>query len=105
MRWYVVLLATMVAGCLPAELVTPGEPTQSGKANPMLARGADSFAQRQRDCWDMPSAQACYEVGLNHELGLTGQPDRNTARDYYDKACAISSDREHCNAAKRMREP
>ncbi len=86
--------------CLPAEL-TPAEPTQQD-AHPMTARGERSFAQRQRDCWDVPNAQACYEVGLRYELGLVGKPDPALAFDYYLKACEIGSDAEHCQAAKRL---
>lgn len=89
-----------LAACLPAEM-TPAEPKQQD-THPMAARGEKSFAQRQRDCWDMPSAPACYEVGLKFELGLVGKPDPKQAFDYYLKACEIGSEAEHCEAAKRL---
>ena len=108
------VLATLLLGCTTAlcclacssravELIDPAPPKQQGKVNPMLARGARSFDQRQRDCWDMPSAQACYEVGLNYELGLAIKPNRATALEYYDKACGIERQPEHCEAAARLR--
>jgi hypothetical protein len=98
------LLAMALAGCIPAELIDPAEPKQVGVHSSMSKRGAKSFAQRQRDCWDMPNAEACHEVGLNHELGLAGPSDRGRALEYYDKACAISQDPEHCDAARRLRD-
>ncbi len=85
------------------EFIEPEPPTQQGKENPMQDRGARSFDQRQTDCWDMPSAQACYDVGLNYELGLVVEPNRATALEYYDKACSIERQPEHCEAAKRLR--
>jgi hypothetical protein len=97
-------LLLLFCACIPAELIDPAEPTQTGKTDPMRERGAKSFEQRQRDCWDMPNAQACYDVGLNYELGLAVPIDRSTAIEYYVKACELSKDPEHCKAAKRTQQ-
>jgi len=107
-RWLgLVLVLGLGAGCdqIPIELPEPpAEPKQQGKENPMEARGARSFEQRQSDCWDMPSAQACYEVGLNYELGLAVKANRDTALEYYDKACGLERQPDHCQAAERLRQ-
>ncbi len=96
---------SLVAACsaMSLDLIEPAEPKQQGRGNSMEARGARGFQQRQRDCWDMPSAQACYEVGLNYELGLAGKANRTTALQYYDKACGLDRQPEHCEAAERLR--
>lgn len=78
-------------------------PGQKGHNNPTHQMGADSFVQRQKDCWDMPNAAACYEVGLNYELGISVTQDRKEALSYYQKACDISDDPDHCDAADKMR--
>ena len=93
---------TMAAGCIPHELVDTSPPKQTEKVNPLSADGAKSFEQRKRDCWEMPNAAACYEVGMNYELGANVDPDDATAHEYYAKACEISQDPEHCAAADRM---
>jgi TPR repeat protein len=98
-------LCCLACSTVSLELIEPAPPKQQGKDNPMQARGERSFDQRQTDCWDMPSAQACYEVGLNYELGLATKPDRATALEYYDKACRIEGQVEHCEAAERLRNP
>jgi TPR repeat protein len=92
----------VVVGACSADLLNAEAPRQQPAGNPMAERGAQDYEQRQRDCWDMPNAQACYEVGLNYELGLTTAPDRAKAGEYYKKACDMDHDAEHCAAAKRM---
>ena len=92
----------LAAGCLPPELVDTSPPKQTEKVNPLSAGGAKSFEQRKRDCWEMPNAAACYEAGMNYELGANVDPDTGAAHDYYAKACEISQDPEHCSAAERM---
>lgn len=96
------IAATSAAGCIPKELVDTSPPKQTEKVNPLSADGAKSFEQRQRDCWEMPNAAACYEVGMNYELGANVAQDDATAHEYYAKACEISQDPEHCSAAERM---
>lgn len=100
------LAATVVAfassGCLPSGLVSTAPPKQAGKVNPLDAEGAKSLAQRERDCWEMPNAAACYEVGMNYELGANVEKSNATAHEYYAKACEISDDAEHCSAADRL---
>ncbi|MBW2459718.1 MAG: SEL1-like repeat protein [Deltaproteobacteria bacterium] len=105
-RWLGLMVSLVVAAaCTKSQLklIEPGEPKQQGKENPMKARGARGFDQRQQDCWDMPSAQACYEVGLNYELGLAVKANRATALEYYDKACGLEKHPDHCQAAERLR--
>lgn len=94
--------STLAAGCIPPELVDTSPPKQTEKVNPLSAGGAKSFEQRKRDCWEMPNAAACYEVGMNYELGANVDQDEDTAHEYYAKACEISEDPEHCSAAERM---
>lgn len=105
-RWPgLVTTLSLVAACstVQIELIEPEEPKQKGKGNPLEARGARDYEQRQRDCWDMPSAQACYEVGLNYELGLAVKANRATALKYYEKACGLDQHPDHCEAAERLR--
>ena len=98
----ILLTGALAAGCLPPALVDTSPPKQTEKVNPLGADGAKSFEQRKRDCWEMPNAAACYEVGMNYELGANVEQDDATAHEYYAKACAISQDPEHCSAADRM---
>jgi TPR repeat protein len=95
-------LGALASGCLSSELVDTSPPKQAGKVNPLSAEGAKSFEQRQRDCWEMPNAAACYEVGMSYELGTNVDKDVGSAHEYYAKACEISDDPEHCSAADRM---
>jgi TPR repeat protein len=96
-------VALLVTGCLKEEWVDAKEPTQGGDEHAMTKRGGVAFDQRKSDCWDMPNAQACYDVGLNYELGLVVKPDIKTALEYYAKACQLDKEPEHCSAAERMR--
>ncbi|MEZ4440155.1 MAG: SEL1-like repeat protein [Polyangiaceae bacterium] len=89
----------LTAACLPKELVDTREPTQTERENPLASMGKKDLDQRQRDCWDMPNAAACYEVGMSYELGTTVPKDASKAHEYYAKACEISRDPEHCRAA------
>jgi TPR repeat protein len=102
--WLAVVGITLLSsGCIKEEWVDAKEPTQGGDEHAMTKRGGVAFDQRKNDCWDMPNAQACYDVGLNYELGLAVKPDAKTALEYYDKACELDKQPEHCDAAKRMR--
>src|SRR5262245_46278982 len=96
-------LALALAGCAGSDMFNSDEPKQRGYVNPMAKRGAKDLEQRKKDCWDFPSAQACYEVGLDYELGLTVPQSRESAIQYYDKACGLEKQREHCEAAARMK--
>jgi TPR repeat protein len=105
-RSLALVVCSVLAGCATPEVrevFNADEPKQSGVNNSMAKRGAKDFEQRKRDCWDFPSAFACYEVGLNYELGLTVEPDRKMAIEYYDKACSLEKQRDHCDAAARLR--
>lgn len=93
----------LAAACGGGDLLGVEAPKQRGNVNPMRERGAKSFEQRKKDCWDMPSAQACYDVGMNYEMGLAVDPDAAVALEYYDKACELERQKEHCDAAARMR--
>ena len=86
------------------KLIDAPPPRQTERVNPVAESGARDFAQRKRDCWDMPSAVACYEVGLNFELGLTVETDREEAAKYYAKACELDREPDHCKAARRLKE-
>ncbi len=91
-------------GCATAtELFRNEPPDQTDSLNPLGGAGNRSYKQRVRDCWDMPSAQACYEVGLSFEMGITVPADRAEAVRYYDKACGLERQTEHCQAAERLR--
>ena len=92
-------------GCASTpEFLNTEPPKQSGKDNSRLSQeGEEGFEQRQRDCWDVPNAEACYEVGMSYELGLRGPRDAKTAREYYRKACELERNPEHCDAARRMK--
>lgn len=107
-RWVMTVAALLIppaaSGC-DAAMFQPDTPVQKGVSSPMDKAGAESYAQRQRDCWDMPSAHACYEVGLGYELGLNGPENHREAKRYYDKACGLDSDPEHCEAAERISAP
>jgi len=96
------LLVGLAAACLPKDLVDTSPPKQTERVNPMSAAGARDLEQRKRDCWEMPNAAACYEVGMNYELGTNVDKDVGSAQEYYAKACEISKDPEHCSAADRM---
>jgi len=86
------------------ELLSTEPPKQSGKDNSALSQqGEEGFEQRQRDCWDVPNAEACYEVGMSYEQGLRGERDPKKAREYYGKACELERNPEHCDAAKRVK--
>jgi TPR repeat protein len=98
------LALLFVTACGGSDLLGIEAPKQSGKVNPMTERGARGFEQRKKDCYEMPNAQACYDVGLNYEMGLAGEPDPKLALEYYDKACELEHQEEHCEAAKRLRE-
>ena len=97
--------AAGLCGCntTTEEMFRADEPQQQGKGNPLSKAGAKDQEQRQRDCWDMPSAQACYEVGLAHELGLSTEVNLVEAQRYYDKACGLDHNEEHCEAAERLK--
>ena len=97
------LCGAALSGCGAADLLDIQEPTQKGKVNPMTKRGAKSIEQRKRDCLEMPNAAACYDVGTNYEMGLAVEPDATTALEFYDKACELEKQKEHCDAATRMR--
>jgi TPR repeat protein len=99
----VLLLLVAACGSSPRQLVNTDEPKQTSDQGALTQKGARSFEQRQTDCWDMPSAEACYEVGMGYELGLYGERDAKTARQYYQKACELERQPEHCNAARRMK--
>ena len=60
------------------------------------------FAQRQRDCWDMPNGRACYEVGMDYELGVSVKKNKPEALKYYQKACELDKKDDYCKAAKRL---
>ncbi len=99
------LLAAASTGCATAaELFRNDAPTQTGSLTPLGGGGKRSYKQRLRDCWDMPSAQACYEIGLSYELGITVRADKAEALRYYDKSCGLERQPEHCEAATRLRE-
>ena len=97
------LLMTPVA-CGGGDLLGIEAPGQKGKVNTMTERGAESFDQRKKDCWEMPNAQACYDVGMNYEMGLAVEPDTTVALEFYDKACELEKQKEHCDAASALRE-
>lgn len=101
-RLLAVALVLGLVGCKD-KVFDASAPGQKGHNNPTHEMGADSFEQRQKDCWDMPNAAACYEVGLNYELGISVTQDRKEALSYYEKACDISDDPDHCEAADKMR--
>ena len=105
MRAWLAIIGVVLAttGCIKEEWIDSKEPTQGGDEHSMTKRGGIAFDQRRGDCWDMPNAQACYDVGLNYELGLAVKPDPKTALEYYDKACQLEKEPEHCKAAERMR--
>lgn len=92
------------AACGGGDLLGVEAPKQKGSVNPMRERGEKSFEQRKRDCLEMPNAQACYDVGMNYEMGLAVDPDREVALEFYDKACALEHQKGHCDAAARMRD-
>jgi TPR repeat protein len=94
--------ALATSACLSADLIDPAEPKQTEKVNPLSRDGARNLEQRKRDCWEMPNAAACYEVGMNYELGTNVERDKAQAHEFYDKACGISDDPEHCSAAGRV---
>ena len=96
-------LFASLAGCGSSPLFDAPPPKQQARDNPLAARGKKSFEQRKRDCWDMPSARSCYEVGMNYELGLSEERNKATALKYYEKACQLEKLPEHCAAARRMR--
>ena len=106
-RWVIGALCVAgvpwLTGCGAEALLGIESPTQSGKVNPMTKRGAKSFDQRKRDCREMPNAQACYDVGMNYEMGLAVEPNVTTALEFYDKACELDKQKEHCEAAARLR--
>ncbi len=97
------LAAATAAGCSGSDLLGVEPPKQRGSVNPMAERGRDSYEQRQRDCYEMPNAAACYEVGMNYEMGLATEIDIPRAIEFYDKACSLESQKEHCDAAERLR--
>jgi TPR repeat protein len=96
-------LATLLGCGAPQDVLGGLEPTQSSDQGAIGEKGTVSFEQRQRDCWDMPNAEACYEVGMEYELGVHVKRNRKTAREYYRKACDLDHNAEHCQAAERMR--
>ena len=69
------LSAPLASGC-DSPMFRADAPVQKGAQNPLDKMGAEDLAQRQQDCWDMPSAHACYEVGLAYEMGLNGPGKR-----------------------------
>jgi TPR repeat protein len=98
------IVALSSTGCVDtAKVFDAEEPKQKGLSNSMSKRGARDLEQRKRDCYDFPSAHACYEVGLSYELGLNVEADKKTAIEYYDKACGLEKQRDHCEAAARLR--
>jgi TPR repeat protein len=101
--WALLVSLAMTAACV-SDLITVEAPKQAPQQNPLAARGQSSFEQRRRDCWEMPSAQACFDVGLNYEMGLVVAVDVTTALEFYDKACSLEKQDEHCQAAQRLRE-
>ncbi|MEM9876580.1 MAG: hypothetical protein AAF928_16920, partial [Myxococcota bacterium] len=54
--------AAAAAGCSNPMFETR-PPKQSSTVHPTQDMARRGFTQRQRDCWDMPNAAACYEVG------------------------------------------
>ena len=99
----IALAGVTATGC-DAAMFQADTPVQKGVSNPMGQAGSESYAQRQRDCRDMPSAHACYQVGLGYELGLNGPVNLPEAKRFYDKACTLDSEPEHCEAAARLDE-
>jgi TPR repeat protein len=103
--WHALVLLAFASACSASrDLLEFDAPKQKGMSNSYSKAGHDDYQQRQKDCWDMPSAAACYEVGLNYELGLTDPKDLTKAQQYYDKACELEKQPEHCDAARRLRE-
>lgn len=100
-----VACAAMTACTAANELLAIEEPKQKGTANSVGKRGEADYEQRRKDCWDMPSAEACYEVGLDYELGLSTTRDPKKAAEYYTKACELEKQEEHCEAAARVHDP
>ncbi len=98
------LLLVGLAACGGSDLLGIEPPKQKGNVNPMAERGQAGFDQRTKDCYDMPSAAACYEVGTNYEMGLAAEPDEKKALEFYTRACELESQAEHCDAAKRLRD-
>jgi TPR repeat protein len=99
--WLTVLA---LSACGGADLLGVEEPTQVGVVDPIRERGAKSFDQRKRDCWEMPNAQACYDVAMNYEMGLAVDTDLKVALEFYEKACELEKQKEHCDAAERARD-
>jgi TPR repeat protein len=75
--------------------------TSTPQQAPVVAQDDGNFAQRQRDCWDMPNAKACFEVGMNYELGVTVPRDKKEAKKYYVKACELDKRDDYCKAAAK----
>jgi TPR repeat protein len=98
------LVCLCCTGCLSSDLISTAPPKQTEKVNPLGAEGEKSLRQREKDCWEMPNAAACYEVGMNYELGTNVEQDDRKAYEFYAKACEISDDPEHCAAADRLAE-
>lgn len=96
-------LCVALSACGAGELLVFEDPKQAGKVNPMKDRGEKSIEQRERDCWEMPNAQACYDVGMSYEMGLAVEADPQKALEFYDEACELEKQKEHCEAAERMR--
>lgn len=97
-------LCPVVTGCTTFDALTRSDaPKQRGKSNPVNRDSKRRFRQRARDCYEMPSAKACYDLGLNYELGLATPVDVIESRKYYKKACEIDKRKEHCEAFERMR--
>ena len=53
-----------------AQAVRQGQPHDRSAA-PRASINARS------DCWEMPNAQACYDVGMNYEMGLAVEPNKD----------------------------
>ena len=95
----VVAIALSLVGC-GSDILGVEAPKQTERVNPMSERGKESFDQRQKDCWEMATAAACYEVGMNYEMGLAVETDLKKAVEYYDKACALEQQKETLRRGK-----
>jgi TPR repeat protein len=104
MKRLLLITVLVLPACRTANNLFYDAPPKQSDHAPLGGRGTRSFEQRQADCWDMPNAQACYEVGMDYELGLRdAKRDKKKALEYYDKACSLEKDPEHCEAAERLR--
>jgi TPR repeat protein len=99
---HLVVVLFVVTGCA-ADPLGVAEPKQRGVVDPMSDRGRRAYDQRARDCFEMPSAQACYDAGMSYELGIGRDADAQKALELYDRACELERDDEFCGAAARMR--